>query len=59
MVNPVVASAALPPFAQKLLRLIGKLVSSKAHAQITITIRDGKVQLITMQQNFLPDNIPE
>jgi hypothetical protein len=49
----------LPPFAHKLLRLIAKLVANKAHAQINITIRDGKVQLINVQQSFMPDNLPD
>jgi hypothetical protein len=59
MANPPAALAPLPPFAQKLLRLIGRLVASKAHARVIITIRDGKVQYIALDQTFTPDNMPE
>ena len=51
--------APLPPFAVKLLNLIGRLVASKAHAQVVITIRDGKVQLVSVTQTHLPDSLPE
>jgi hypothetical protein len=51
--------APLPPFAQKLLRLVGRLVANKAHARVIITIRDGKVQYIGIDQTFTPENMPE
>jgi hypothetical protein len=51
--------APLPPFAVDLLTLIGKLVASKAHAQVTVTIRDGKVQLVGVNQTYAPDNMPK
>jgi hypothetical protein len=50
---------ALPPFATKLLKLIGRLIANKAHAQVVITIREGKVQLISVNHTYLPDNLPE
>lgn len=49
----------LPPFAVKLLKLIGRLISDKAHAQVIVTIRDGKVQFIGVNQTYVPDNLPE
>jgi len=51
--------AALPPFATKLLKLLGRLIANKAHAQVTITIRDGKVQLIGVNTTYVPDSLPE
>lgn len=51
--------APLPPFAQKILRLIGRLIAGKAHARVIITIRDGKVQYIGLDQTFTPDTLPE
>jgi hypothetical protein len=51
--------SALPPFATKLLKLIGRLIAGKAHAQVIITIRDGKVQFIGVNHTYLPDNLPE
>jgi hypothetical protein len=59
MAGPAPALAPLPPFAQKLLRLIGRLVASKAHARVIVTIRDGKVQYIGLDQTFTPENMPE
>jgi hypothetical protein len=54
-INP----SALPPFATKLLKLLGRLIASKAHAQVIITIRDGNVQFIGVNNTYLPDNLPE
>lgn len=51
--------APLPPFAMKLLKLIGQLVASKAHAQVIVTIRDGKVQFVGVNHTYLPDNLPD
>ena len=51
--------APLPPFAVKLLTMIGRLVANKAHAQIVITIRDGKVQLVSENRTYQPDNLPD
>ena len=48
----------LPLFAQGLLKMITRHIANKAHAQITITIRDGKVQLVSETQTHLPDNLP-
>lgn len=59
MANPQIVAASLPPFATKLLKLIGRLVANKAHAQVTITIRDGKVQLIGVNTTYVPDSLPE
>jgi len=43
----------------KLLKLIGQLVASKAHAQVIVTIRDGKVQFVGVNHTYLPDNLPD
>ena len=59
MANQQIAPASLPPFATKLLKLLGRLIASKAHAQVVITIRDGKVQFIGVNQTYVPDSIPE
>jgi hypothetical protein len=59
MANQQIVPASLPPFATKLLKLVGRLVASKAHAQVIVTIRDGKVQLISVNQTYVPDNLPE
>jgi hypothetical protein len=52
------AVTTLPPFAQKILRLVAVLVGSKAHARVIITIRDGKVQYIGVDQTYTPETLP-
>ncbi len=59
MANAPVPIAALPPFAQKLLRTIAKLIANKEHAQIIVTIRDGKVQFVGVNHTYTPDSLPE
>jgi hypothetical protein len=51
--------APLPPFAVKLLKLVGRLVAEKAHAQVIVNVRDGKIQFFTVTQTYQPDNLPE
>lgn len=51
--------APLPPFAQKLLTMVARLVANKEHAQVVITIRDGKVQFIGVNHTYRPDNLPD
>ena len=46
-------------FARSLLKLIGRLIQEKAHAQIIIVIRDGKIQLVHENRAHLPENLPE
>ncbi len=52
-------NAPLPPWAMKLIRLIAKLIAGNAHAQVTVTIRDGKVQFVGVNQTFKVDNLPD
>jgi hypothetical protein len=44
---------------QGILKLLGKLLRERAHAQLVITVRDGKIQLIDERRSFLPENLPE
>lgn len=43
---------------QKVLRLVLQLMNEKAHGQITITFRDGNVQLVNVQRAYVPKNLP-
>jgi hypothetical protein len=36
-----------------------KMIREKAHGQITITIRDGVIQLVDERRSFKPENLPE
>lgn len=43
---------------QKTMRLIVQLINEKAHGRITITLRDGKIQLLNVERAYLPKNLP-
>jgi hypothetical protein len=38
--------------------MIQKLIHEKAHGQITITIRAGKIQLVDERRTYLAENLP-
>lgn len=39
-------------------RLVTQLVTSRAHADVIITLKDGRVQLIRVNQSLLPEQLP-
>lgn len=43
---------------QKALRLVLQLMNEKAHGQVTITLRDGNIQVLNVQRAYLPKNLP-
>jgi len=53
VVNPI------EKFVQGLLKLLGQRLREKAHTQIVIVVRDGKIQLVHENRTYLPDNLPE
>ncbi len=46
-------------FWQNLGRIIAALLAEKAHAELTITVRDGQVSLVNVSRNYLPTNLPK
>ena len=51
----VASIAALPcPLAPK----VTTLASARAHADVIITIKDGRVQFVRVNQTFLPEQLP-
>lgn len=46
-------------YVRGILILLQRLILEKAHGQITITVRDGKIQLIDERRTRLPENLPE
>lgn len=45
-------------FWQKLGAIFAGLLADKAHADLTITVRDGRVQHVTVNRNYLPGGLP-
>jgi hypothetical protein len=43
---------------QRAFRLVLQLMTDKTHGQVTITLRDGNVQLVNVQRVYLPKNLP-
>lgn len=43
---------------QKAFRLVLQLMADKIHGQVTITLRDGNIQLVNVQRAYLPKNLP-
>jgi hypothetical protein len=48
------AKAAATIFAQ-----VDRIIRERGHGQITVIVRDGKVQLIKVERSYLPENAPE
>ena len=46
-------------FWQNLGRVVVTLIAEKAHASITITVRDGHLQPIELKRQFLPTQLPQ
>jgi argininosuccinate synthase len=60
MANPSTTTPATEQQAllQKTFRLMLQLMSDKVHGQVTITLRDGNIQLVNVQRAYLPKNLP-
>lgn len=39
-------------------RVVTTLASARAHADVIITIKDGRVQFVRVNQTFLPEQLP-
>ncbi len=46
-------------FWQNLGRIVAALLAEKAHAELTITVRDGQVSLVNVSRNYLPTALPK
>jgi hypothetical protein len=43
----------------KLARIVVKLCAQRAHCDIVITVKDGSVQMVRVNQSFLPNALPD
>jgi len=46
-------------FWQKVGAIFAALLAEKAHAVLTITVRDGQVQLVNVSRNYQPTGLPK
>jgi hypothetical protein len=56
---PARTSVPLPEIIKRALRQLEQLLRERAHAQLVINVRDGRIQLINVNRQYLPDNLPE
>ena len=40
-------------------RLFARLLGENAHADLVVTVRDGKVVLVRVDRRYLPQDIPQ
>ena len=54
-------AAPIPPakLAASILKQIDTVIKERGHGEVVVSIRDGKVQFITIRRNYLPENLPE
>jgi hypothetical protein len=56
--QPGPAQPTVTGFWQTLGRMFAALLASRAHADLVVTVRDGKVQLVRIDQRYLPTDLP-
>ena len=60
--RPVPTNAPTPGFAvflSKINRMVAKLVAERAHCDLVIQFRDGKIELVRVNQSLLPNQLPD
>lgn len=63
MLGPTVVPANAPQpgfdvFVALLGRIMAKLVRDRAHCDVVVQIRNGKVELVRLNSSFLPSQLP-
>jgi hypothetical protein len=53
------ATPSLQVFVVQLGQILAALLGSRAHAQITIIVKDGALQPVHINQTYLPSNLPK
>lgn len=49
----------LPLFWRLFTKLVQALLKERAHAEVILTIRDGKIQLVRINRSYQPGNLPD
>jgi hypothetical protein len=53
------ANTPLEKTVRGILALVQKIIRERGHGQVVITIRDGKIALISDTRTYVPENLPE
>lgn len=56
--QPVQQPTGIAVFLRMFERIVLRLLGDRAHADIILTVKDGKVQLVRINQSYLPDALP-
>ncbi len=62
MLRQLPANAPVPGLGvlmSKVGKILSALLATQAHADIVITVKDGKVQVLRVNQSFLPQQLPD
>lgn len=59
VVVPNPRNVELTLFWQRLGRIVARLLGQRAHCNIVITMKDGVMQNVRVDESFLPGNLPE
>jgi hypothetical protein len=57
MASPPAAAQTEQQIVRGILMLLQQLVNEKAHGQIIITVRDGKISLADVRRTYLPESL--
>jgi hypothetical protein len=57
MASPPAAAQTEQQIVRGILMLLQQLVNEKAHGQVIITVRDGKISLADVRRTYLPESL--
>jgi hypothetical protein len=57
MASPPAGAQTEQQIVRGILMLLQQLVNEKAHGQIIITVRDGKISLADVRRTYLPESL--
>lgn len=59
MLNQNAPTPGLPVFITLFSRLIAKLLAERAHCDVVLQLKEGKVQLVRVNRSYLPADLPQ
>jgi hypothetical protein len=57
MASPPMAAQTEQQIVRGILMLLQQLVNEKAHGQVIISVRDGKISLADVRRTYLPESL--
>lgn len=59
LMNQNAPTPGLPVFISLFSRLVAKLLAERAHCDVVLQLKDGKVQLVRVNRSYLPGELPQ